>query len=55
MTSLLSLFPFSWFGGQLFGQTPTINVPFSVDFPFKEGSINSVWKGLPVYSLQKLD
>lgn len=55
MTSLLSLFPFSWFGSQLFGQTSTINVPFSVDFPFKEGSISSVWKGLPAYPLQKLD
>ena len=55
MTSLLSLFPFSWFGSQLFGQTSTINVPFSVDFPFKEGSISSVWKDLPSYPLQKLD
>ena len=48
LTSLLSLFPFSWIGVQLFGQTPTINVPFSVDFPFKEGSISSVWKSVVI-------
>ena len=55
LTSLLSIFPFSWFGGHLFGQTSALNVPFSVDFPFKEGTISPLWKDLPSYPLQKLD
>jgi hypothetical protein len=55
LTSLFSLFPLSWIGGFLFGQTPAISIPFSADFSFEAGSIHSYWGGLPVYALKKLD
>jgi len=55
MSSLLSIFPLSWVCGFLYGQTPAISVPFSDDFLFKEKSLSSVWKEVPVHALKKLD